>query len=289
MYALKLADGYPDDTPVFYYGFVPINNGSTQWFSSGIAGIGYIGFRESVGLNLGANDNSGILAGHEFGHNMGRRHAPCGEPAGIDPDYPHAGGSIGQFGYDIGFNALRSPLTYRDMMSYCSPEWVSDYTYTALFWDQINNGVLAAEEAATSGQLMVRADLNEDGSVDMQPIYQFELSESSRPASSAARHVVQLLNAAGSVIAQHPIALREAEEPGITVRSFNGIVPLPAEPVAAVQIVSLAGESPHILAEQSLTTRSLAARAEAGLTETADTIHLTWSDANRPAIIRYTR
>ena len=56
MYLLKASDvapADPDDSPIVYYAFVPITNSSGTWFSSGIAGIGWIGFRESVGLNLG--------------------------------------------------------------------------------------------------------------------------------------------------------------------------------------------------------------------------------------------
>lgn len=292
MYTVKLADGYSANTPVFYYGFIPINNGSTQWFSSGIAGIGWVSppdqaWRESLGLNLGQNDNTGILAGHEFGHNMGRRHAPCGNPGGLDPNYPYTGGSIGQFGYDIGVNALRSPATYRDMMSYCSPEWVSDYTYNALYVDQTSKGNWPDQADTPSPQLLIRANLSNDGLAEMRPIYHLTTSGDTRPLS-ATMYQVRLLDAAGRTIATHPIALREAEEPGILIRSFNGVVPLPAEPVAAVQIVSLAGETPHILAEQSLTTHSLAARAEANLTATADSLHLTWNETDRPAIVRYT-
>ena len=32
MYLLKLSDGLPGDSPIVYYGFVPIQNGSNQWF-----------------------------------------------------------------------------------------------------------------------------------------------------------------------------------------------------------------------------------------------------------------
>ncbi len=292
MFALKTGDGYSPNSPVFYYGFVPINNGSTQWFTSGIAGIGWVSppneaQRESVGLNLGQNDNTGILAGHEFGHNMGRRHAPCGNPGGLDPGYPYTGGSIGQFGYDVGVNALRNPANYRDVMSYCSPEWVSDYTHNALYQDQVSKGNWPDQADTPSSQLLIRASLDQTGLVEMRPIYHLTTSGDTRPLS-ATMYQVRLLDEAGRTIATHPIALREAEEPGILVRSFNGVVPLPAEPVAAIQIVSLAGESPHILAEQSLTTRSLAARAETNLTETADSLHLTWHETDRPAIIRYT-
>ena len=37
---------------------------------------------------------------HELGHGQGLRHAPCGNPAGPDPDYPYAGAKIGVWGYD---------------------------------------------------------------------------------------------------------------------------------------------------------------------------------------------
>jgi hypothetical protein len=289
---LKQADGLSEHSPIFYYGFVPINNGSTQWFTSGIAGIGWVSpsnqaHRESVGLNLGQNDNTGILAAHEFGHNMTRKHAPCGNPADVDPNYPYTGASIGQFGYDIGVNALRSPATFKDMMSYCSPEWVSDYTYNALYNDQMLKGNWPDQAETTSQQLLIRASLDETGAVAMRPTYHLATSGNTQPLS-ATMYEVQLLDAAGAVIARHPIALREAEEPGIVVRGFAGTVPMPAEPVASLQIVSLAGESPHVMATQSLTTRALAARTDSSLTETADSIHLTWSDSSRPAIVRYT-
>jgi hypothetical protein len=289
---LKQADGYSEHSPIFYYGFVPINNGSTQWFTSGIAGIGWVSpsnqaHRESVGLNLGQNDNTGILAAHEFGHNMTRKHAPCGNPADVDPNYPYTGASIGQFGYDIGVNALRNPATYKDVMSYCSPEWVSDYTYNGLYNDQMLKGNWPDQAETTSQQLLIRANLDETGVVEMRPTYHLATSGQTQPLS-VTMYEVQLLDEAGTIIAQHPISLREAEEPGIVVRGFMGTVPLPAEPVASVQIVSLAGESPAVLAGQTLTTRALAARTEASLTETADSIHLTWSDSSRPAIVRYT-
>ena len=40
---------------------------------------------------------------------------------------------IGAWGYDILSKALISPAKGRDIMGYCRNEWVSDYTYNALF------------------------------------------------------------------------------------------------------------------------------------------------------------
>lgn len=70
---------------------------------------------------------------HELGHNLGLRHTPCGGARGVDPDYPHAEAFTGVWGHDFGrgdeFGRLLSPETYRDFMSYCGPEWVSDYSF----------------------------------------------------------------------------------------------------------------------------------------------------------------
>lgn len=102
-----------------YYGWVRVGYGS------GIAGIGYIG----QPVATGRQDSLGTFA-HEKGHNLGRPHAPCGNAAGPDPNYPYANAGIGSWGYNATTRTLINPASgYRDLMSYCSPEWVSDYNY----------------------------------------------------------------------------------------------------------------------------------------------------------------
>ncbi len=101
-----------------YYGFVRVTYGS------GVAGIGFIGQEASVG-----RDDSISTAQHELGHNMGRQHAPCGGAAGADPQFPYANARIGSWGYDAVQRRLMAPTTYVDLMSYCTPEWISDYNY----------------------------------------------------------------------------------------------------------------------------------------------------------------
>jgi hypothetical protein len=39
----------------------------------------------------------------------------------------------GVYGFDFGAMKLIKPKPYRDVMSYCTPIWISDYTYSALF------------------------------------------------------------------------------------------------------------------------------------------------------------
>lgn len=68
---------------------------------------------------------------HEIGHTMGRQHSPCGGPAGVDPKYPYPDGSVGVGGWRLSDGSLM-PAYSADVMSYCPPEWISDYTYKAL-------------------------------------------------------------------------------------------------------------------------------------------------------------
>ncbi len=86
-------------------------------------GIGWIGWGASVALEY-----PGVVA-HELGHNLDLLHAPCGNPAGLDPDYPYANGLIGSWGYEHATEELKDPGNHRDLMSYCSTTWISDYNY----------------------------------------------------------------------------------------------------------------------------------------------------------------
>ncbi len=115
-----------------YYGVVKAP------YRSGIAGIGYVGLPAAVGW-----DDAGSapwIAAHELGHNWGRSHSPCGGASNPDPSYPYANGRTGTTGYDIAFGVLHAPSEF-DVMSYCHPEWISDYTYA---------GVLAYRQASAA-------------------------------------------------------------------------------------------------------------------------------------------
>lgn len=76
---------------------------------------------------------SGGTISQELAHAMGRLHAPCGNPAAIDQEYPYKKAAIGSTGWDPLSKKLVSSDGYSDFMSYCAPVWVSDYTYKAIF------------------------------------------------------------------------------------------------------------------------------------------------------------
>jgi hypothetical protein len=112
--------------------------------------------RVASGVGFGGRADVETFA-HEIGHAHGRMHAPCGGPAGIDPSYPNESGEIGTWGYDERRRAFVSPRSF-DFMGYCNPEWVSEYTYAAL-WDWILdvNGVIAPRGLAAPSRFGPRA------------------------------------------------------------------------------------------------------------------------------------
>jgi hypothetical protein len=82
-------------------------------------------------------------AGHEIGHTFGRRHPGfCGE-SHDDPSYPFVGGQLSNaddayVGFDVGDATFGLPMTalpgtdWHDVMTYCSTQWLSSYTYTGI-------------------------------------------------------------------------------------------------------------------------------------------------------------
>ncbi|MBX3187159.1 MAG: hypothetical protein KF819_09095 [Labilithrix sp.] len=92
-----------------------------------------VNLRIALVLGYRNRGSAGTLA-QELAHAMGRMHAPCGRPDAIDPDFPYGGGGIGVWGYDLLTKEWKNPgARLRDFMSYCSPVWISDYTWSGLF------------------------------------------------------------------------------------------------------------------------------------------------------------
>ncbi|MBL8956366.1 MAG: hypothetical protein JNK82_36670 [Myxococcaceae bacterium] len=153
-----------------YYGFVRVSYGS------GVAGIGFIGQEASVG-----RDDSISTAQHELGHNMGRNHAPCGGAAGADGNYPYPMARIGSWGYDAVQRRLMPPTQYVDLMSYCSPEWISDYNYRA-----VQRFLEAAPYVAPSGpapnvtSVAISGHFGPNG-VKLRPVHRVRASPSPEP------------------------------------------------------------------------------------------------------------
>jgi hypothetical protein len=140
---------------------------------------------------------NGTMA-QEIAHAMGRAHAPCGNPAGIDRKYPYTSGGIGVWGWDIIDKELIDPEgRVFDFMSYCSPVWVSDYTFKALYERMVEDAEAAAA-AGAGGQERRSAKayrVAEDGSLRPGPTIDV-------PASSFADETFVLEDASHAVVGQ---------------------------------------------------------------------------------------
>ena len=112
----------------YYYGVAKVS------YPSGVAGVAYVSGpsgSERSALGWDHLPSGSAVVAHELGHNWGRNHAPCGGPQGIDGSYPHADGSTGVYGLDVAVLALKPPTT-SDIMGYCDPKWIGDYSYEAV-------------------------------------------------------------------------------------------------------------------------------------------------------------
>ena len=89
-----------------------------------IGGVAYLSYPASF-----SRPHASTVA-HELGHNLSLGHAPCGGPSRVDPNFPYSDGAIGVWGYDFREGGGLVPPSTRDLMSYCEPEWVSDYHFT---------------------------------------------------------------------------------------------------------------------------------------------------------------
>lgn len=204
----------------YYYGALQVSYGS------GIAGLGYVpntsnadfSSRTAIGWDkTGYSDGGNYpeVFAHETGHNMGRPHSPCGGVSGADAAYPYAGGLIGQWGYDSVANVLVNPTTAKDIMGYCTPNWISDYVYKKVLDFRTGTGgflQVGAEDATPAKELtqatecfLVRGILHKDGSVTFLPGFRTQALPTPVPAASSAR--LRGVDAQGRELFDQPLEL----------------------------------------------------------------------------------
>ena len=157
--------------------------GLMEWPVTGGLGVAF-----RPGRAVGSLPVGWIIA-HELGHNMNLRHAPCG--TGGDPSYPYPDGSIGAWGYDFGDGGRLVPPSASDLMSYCDPRWISDYSFTnALRYRLFDEGSAAgAAVAASTRSLLLWGGLDADSVPLLEPAFVVE-APAALPDSAGAHRLI---------------------------------------------------------------------------------------------------
>ena len=145
---------------------------------TGAGGVAYLPGRVSFSA-----PSVGTIA-HELGHNMNLPHAPCGGAGGPDPAFPYGDGSIGAWGFDLDRGTLVRP-SRPDLMSYCGPEWVSDYNFSkALRFRLADEGDASpAMVSAPAPSLLLWGGVDSTGTPFLEPAFAVN-APSALPASA---------------------------------------------------------------------------------------------------------
>src|SRR5262249_4385373 len=131
----------------------------------------------------------------------------------------------------------KDPATYEDMMSYCSPIWVSDYTYLGVLnfraGSPIGIIVPGPDNSGTSvdGLLVWERIIN--GQMTRDPAVRVPANAN---ASSGGTHTWEARDGIGQVLASVNFDAPEVgDAPDRTVQMFSFVVPLRADVLAAIQ------------------------------------------------------
>lgn len=200
-------------------------------------------------FNLGSGwDTDGSYAdwyaAHEIGHSLGRAHPNAGsdnpatpnttENCGhsrSDPGFPYgntttarapigpADGSMEGFdGGDPTFGIAKAVLPsaiWNDVMSYCSNQWLSDYTYTGMYNNMIANPSLIAAGAQTLGTagdfLVLSGVINPDANTAGFAFVRRLDNVINTPPLTPGAYSIRLVDAQNTTLADYPFTPEETE------------------------------------------------------------------------------
>ena len=215
-------------------------NGSGYWYAvvnrdgdEGIAGIAYVEGRAGAGI-----PHAEVFA-HELGHNMSLTHAPCGSPARVDPDFPYPDGNIGVLGYDPRSEAFVDPST-PDLMSYCRPQWISDYNFTKALEYRIREEgqprARAAQVETGGSRLLLRGHVTAEGALHFDPA--FALDAPAQLPSGPGPYRIEGFGGGGNLAFSLDFDMKAVSEGG---GGFLFLLPLAEDRIASLERIVLTG------------------------------------------------
>ncbi|MGK5059889.1 IPT/TIG domain-containing protein [Janthinobacterium sp. LB2P49] len=218
-----------EDSGAYYYGFVP------KMSATRAAGLAYINppgstnyFTSAIGLDARFNSIASVdpfgnewpewltTLVHELGHNHSLQHVACGGPAGAAVDYPYADGNLGpqplynsNYAGNIGqlSKAVYGSTPMKDVMSYCSGAWFSDYSYARVqqFLEKrsmqvTGSNVLAASmSVAENGYLTISGRITPSG-VALRPAVASSTRVGAAASGGGQAYTLRILTASGATI-----------------------------------------------------------------------------------------
>jgi hypothetical protein len=271
----------------YYYGVAKVSYGN------GVAGVAYVSDPGSLppavrraALGWDYLPSGAIVAAHELAHNWARNHAPCGGPSGVDPDYPRPDGTTGEYGYDVSTATLEPP-TSTDIMGYCDPKWISQYTYSGVM-DYLTSGapMVQGDVASMAVQpcLVVWGHVR-DGELVLEPA--FEVTTRPTLPTRPGPYSLEGRASDGGTVFRLSFAPSEVADAPATQKNFVFAVPLP--PAQASRLASLrlgGGGRPAVLASAvSLGAQKVLSEAVAIERIETGTIGLRWDARAHPMIM----
>ncbi|MCM2567979.1 IPT/TIG domain-containing protein [Janthinobacterium kumbetense] len=255
-----------EDSGAYYYGFVP------KMSVTNAAGLAYINQRSSgndftsaIGLDAQSNSIAAVdpfsnqwplwltTLVHELGHNHSLQHVPCGGPAGAAVDYPYANGNLGpqplynsNYAGSIGqlSKAVYGNTPMKDVMSYCSGAWFSDYSYARVqqFLEKrstqiTGSNVLAASMAvAENGYLTISGRIT-PGGVALRPAVASSARIGTAASGSGHAYTLRVLTASGQTIDLPFDGVSVADHGGNAMSHFRVSFANPGE-ISDVQVLA---------------------------------------------------
>jgi len=211
----------------------------------GIAGIAYVvtnplAVQSLAAVSFDQLPGAGMVIAHEFGHNFGRFHSPCGSAGNPDPAYPYPGGRLATPGYSSADGTLRATTQFFDVMGYCTPFWPSDHTYQRVLEMRMARpvgapfiGRPAASAGADSGaeatrRLLVSGGWSASEGLEIRPALETEVPPiRSRPLDPV---LIEILDPEGRVVGSARTSTEGVDHADdATLRHFSAVVSFPRD------------------------------------------------------------
>jgi hypothetical protein len=150
----------------------------------------------------------------EVGHAFGRMHPPGCGAGQVDVSYPHyydddryGWSTIGEFGFDGSTSQVFSPASYHDFMGYCTPRWVSPYTYTKIRADMVERfgdpSLARRADEMSRDTLFLNFSVHRDGKVEVQPSFHLRKNVDSIETGPSTEIACELLDQDENVLVFH--------------------------------------------------------------------------------------